>query len=159
MKLPVVFKAIVAMGQNRVIGKDNKIPWHLPEDFKWFKSKTLGHVVVMGRKTFDSLPKPLPGRDNVVLSRTAREISGATVITQLSELKPFLDAGKEIWVIGGCEVYRLMLPYCSDLYLTLVKQSPEGDVFFPEFESGFSLPERITENENFKILHYKRLMK
>lgn len=156
--IPVALNAIVAMARNRVIGKDNKIPWYLPEDFKWFKSQTQGHVIVMGRKTFDSLPKALPNRENIVLSRRSTSLPGATVIGDISKLQPFLDQGKQVWVIGGSEIYKLMLPYCSDVYLTLVKQSPEGDTFFPDFEKEFYSPELLRDEVDFSILHYQRNM-
>jgi dihydrofolate reductase len=185
------FKAIAAMSLNRVIGAGNKIPWHLPEDFKWFKRTTLGSVVVMGRKTFESLGKPLPNRKNLILTRHPRnlirkhpEVFGQyrewrggkapkerqyqprfirldgnrnediRIFSSLKLLDPeeFAD---QIFVCGGAEVYQQLLPRCSDLYLTLVKREVEGDAFFPEFESRFTLEEQIRDTPEFSILHYR----
>src|SRR5437773_6408222 len=116
--MPKSFKAIAAMSLNRVIGAGNKIPWHLPEDFKWFKKTTTGHVIVMGRKTFESIGKPLPNRTTIVLTRTADPIPGARVISDLTQLDgPDADlAGRDIFICGGAQLYQQALPLCSDLY-------------------------------------------
>jgi dihydrofolate reductase len=153
------FKAIAAMSLNRVIGAGNKIPWHLPEDFKWFKKITTGHVIVMGRKTYESIGKPLPNRTTIVLSRSPVKISGVSVVADLKELGSLEGelAGREIFICGGAQVYQQALPMCSDLYLTLVKRNVEGDTFFPEFEDEFMLEEEILDEPEFKILHYRRL--
>jgi dihydrofolate reductase len=151
------FRAIAAMSLNRVIGAGNKIPWHLPEDFKWFKKMTTGHVIVMGRKTFESIGKPLPNRTTIVLSRSPLKIRGVSVVANLKELDS-LDAelaGCEIFICGGAQVYEQALPMCSDLYLTLVKRNVEGDTFFPAFEDKFALKEEILDQPEFKILHYR----
>ena len=155
MTLP--FKAIAAMSLNRVIGSHNKIPWHLPEDFKWFKQMTTGHVIVMGRKTYESIGKPLPNRTTVVITRNQAGIPGVEIIPDLDRLDPQgpLLRGREVFVCGGAEIYRQMLPRCSDLYLTLVKRVVEGDTFFPEFESRFSLVAEVMDRPDFKILHYR----
>jgi dihydrofolate reductase len=151
------FKAIAAMSLNRVIGAGNKIPWHLPEDFKWFKKMTTGHVIVMGRKTFESIGKPLPNRSTIVLSRSPLNIPGVKVITDLKELDSLRAelTGREVFVCGGAQVYQQALPMCSDLYLTLVKQTVEGDTFFPAFEDKFMLKEEVLDEAEFKILHYR----
>ena len=148
------FKAIAAMSLNRVIGAGNKIPWHLPEDFQWFKKMTTGHVIVMGRKTFESIGKPLPNRDTVVLSRSDFQHPGVKTARSLEEL-PALAAEREVFICGGAEVYAQALPLCSDLYLTLVKRHVEGDTFFPPFEDRFELAEEIQDGPEFKILHYR----
>jgi len=152
------FKAIAAMSLNRVIGAGNKIPWHLPEDFKWFKKMTTGHIVVMGRKTYESIGKPLPNRTTIVLSRSPLEIPGVRVIADLNQLDSSEAeyAGREIFICGGAQVYEKALPVCSDLYLTLVKREVEGDAFFPEFENQFTLKEKIFDAPEFEILHYRR---
>ncbi len=146
------------MSLNRVIGAGNRIPWHLPEDFKWFKKLTTGHVVVMGRKTFESIGKPLPNRLNVVLSRSPGTAAGVEWITGLDHLDVSDPrfAGREIFICGGAEVYRQALPLCSDLYLTVVKRPVEGDAFFPAFEDKFELVAELADNPDFKILHYRR---
>ena len=147
-------KAIAAMSLNRVIGAGNKIPWHLPEDFKWFKQMTTGHVIVMGRKTFESIGQPLPNRETIVLSRGAFLHPGVKTINSLEAL-PALNDGREIFICGGAQVYAQALPLCSDLYLTLVKRTVEGDAFFPPFEDQFELAEEIRDTPEFKILHYQ----
>ena len=151
-------KAIAAMSLNRVIGCDNKIPWHLPADFKWFKSMTTGQVVVMGRKTFDSIGKPLPNRISIVLSRTSTSLPGAILISDLNQL-PIAVAPwpeREVFICGGAHVYQQTLPLCSDLYLTLVAREVEGDTFFPPFEDQFEPIGEVLVQPEFKIIHYQK---
>jgi len=148
------FKAIAAMSENRVIGAGNKIPWHLPEDFKWFKKMTTGNIIVMGRKTFESIGKPLPNRETIVLSRGQFQYPGVRTISDLSQIDPARET-REVFICGGAQVYEQALPLCSDLYLTLVKRVVEGDVFFPRFEERFELAEEILDGAEFKILHYR----
>jgi dihydrofolate reductase len=148
------FKAIAAMSVNRVIGRDGQIPWRLPDDLKWFKRMTTGQVVVMGRKTFESIGKPLPGRATVVLTRSPAPIPGVRTITDLTQLDLMQEA-REVFICGGAQVYGLALPMCSDLYLTLVNRVVEGDVFFPPFEHQFELISVLKEKPDFRILHYK----
>jgi dihydrofolate reductase len=124
------FKAIAAMSENRVIGQGNTIPWHLPEDFKWFKQTTTGHIIVMGRKTYESIGRLLPNRTTIILSRSDFTVPGAIMLKDLAALQPATD-GRETFICGGAEIYRQALPLCSDLYLTLVKRTVEGDAFFP----------------------------
>lgn len=150
------FKAIAAMSLNRVIGHQGKIPWHLPEDFKWFKKMTTGQVVVMGRKTFESIGKPLPNRTTIILSRGQFSYPNVLTASNLNEINwtnPAL-AGREVFICGGAEIYAQTLPLCSDLYLTLVKREAEGDVLFPPFEHQFTLRDEIMDCAEFKILHY-----
>jgi len=148
------FKAIAAMSLNRVIGAGGKIPWHLPEDFQWFKQMTTGHVVIMGRKTFESIGKPLPNRATVVLSRSQFQHPGVQTVQSFEALAP-LVAGRQVFICGGAQIYQQGLPLCSDLYLTLVKRTVEGDTFFPPFEYRFELVEEIRDTPEFKILHYR----
>ena len=150
------FKAIAAMSENRVIGNGNKIPWHLPEDFKWFKKMTTGNVVVMGRKTFESIGKPLPNRETIVLSRSQFTYPGVRTLESLDHLTH--DA-REVFICGGAQIYEQTLTSCSDLYLTRVKRVVEGDSFFPEFENSFELLEVVTDTPEFRIEHWcnKRL--
>jgi dihydrofolate reductase len=151
------FKAIAAMSHNRVIGAGNRIPWHLPEDFKWFKKMTTGHVIVMGRKTFESIGKPLPNRTTIVLSRSPLKIPGVRIVEDLKQLDALEAefARREIFICGGAQIYEQALPLCSDLYLTLVKRNVNGDTFFPAFEDTFALAEEVLEGPEFKILHYR----
>jgi dihydrofolate reductase len=142
------------MSLNRVIGTGGRIPWHLPDDFKWFKQMTTGHVLVMGRKTFESIGKPLPNRETIVLSRSAFSHPAIQVIRSLEELPP-PEAGCRIFICGGAQVYEQALPLCSELYLTLVKRHVEGDTFFPPFEEMFELIEELRDTSEFKILHYR----
>jgi len=143
------------MSLNRVIGVGNRIPWHLPEDFKWFKQMTTGNVIVMGRKTFESIGKPLPNRETIVLSRGDFSYPGVKTIRSLDEIAP-LVANREVFIAGGAQIYTQALPFCSDVYLTLVKREVEGDVFFPLFEDQFQLAAEIRDTPEFKILHYHR---
>jgi dihydrofolate reductase len=150
------FKAIAAMAANRVIGRGNTLPWHLPEDFAWFKRKTMGQVVVMGRRTFESLGrKPLPDRSTIVLSRTLRDIPGVRVASSLAEIDPASEAG-EVFICGGAQIYTQALPLCSDLYLTVVKGAVEGNTFFPPFEHLFIPVATILDRPDFQIIHYHR---
>jgi dihydrofolate reductase len=148
------FKAIAAMSLNRVIGAGGKIPWHLPEDFKWFKKTTTGHIVVMGRKTFESIGKPLPNRETIVLSRSLVEHPGVRTVSGLDQVA-LANEARQVFICGGAQVYAQALPLCSDLYLTLVKRTVEGDVFFPPFEDQFQLVEEFLDRPEFKILHYR----
>jgi dihydrofolate reductase len=152
------FKAIAAMSLNRVIGAGNRIPWHLPEDFKWFKQMTTGQVIVMGRKTFDSIGRPLPNRTTIVLTRSAGPIPGVRMVSDLDHIDPAVAdlAGREVFICGGAEVYQQALPLCSDLYLTLVQRVVEGDILFPPFEDDFELAEEVLTRPEFKILHYRK---
>ena len=127
---------IAAVAKNRAIGKDNKLLWHLPEDMRHFRETTRGKPVIMGRKTWESLPdsfRPLPGRHNIVVSRNpAYQAPGATLAASLEEA--LLKAGKdeETFVIGGEELYRKAMPVAQKLYLTEINQDFDGDAFFPE---------------------------
>jgi dihydrofolate reductase len=145
------------MSLNRVIGAGNRIPWHLPEDFKWFKKMTTGQVVVMGRKTFESIGQPLPNRTTIVLSRSRDSIPGVEIISDVKELSSAsrLFADREIFICGGAQVYQQTLSLCSDLYLTLVKKEVHGDAFFPPFEDQFQLYKEILKSPDFDILHYR----
>jgi dihydrofolate reductase len=152
------FKAIAAMSLNRVIGVGNQIPWHLPDDFKWFKAMTTGQVIVMGRKTFESIGRPLPQRETVVLSRSQFQFPGVRTIADVSELQSELkrtEETRQVFICGGAQIYEQTLPLCSDLYLTLVKREVTGgDAFFPPFEDRFQLAGVIRDCADFKILHY-----
>jgi dihydrofolate reductase len=146
-------KAIAAMSLNRVIGAEGKIPWHLPEDLRFFKRTTFGHVVLMGRKTYESLGKPLPGRENWVVS--SRPLEGVRVFHDLDKLSEPRD-GRQIFVIGGAQLYAALLPTCAELLLTLVKREVFGDVFFPPFEETFCLEEVLQASDQLEIRRYRR---
>jgi dihydrofolate reductase len=150
------FQAIAAMSENRVIGQGNKIPWHLPEDFKWFKKMTTGQVIVMGRRTFESIGKPLPNRETIVLTRGNFSHPGVRVISHLGEIDLAAET-REVFICGGAQLYELALALCSDLYLTLVKRVVTGDTFFPPFEHQFKLVEDIADCTEFRISHYRNI--
>lgn len=150
------FKAIAAMSENRVIGAGGAIPWHLPEDFKWFKRVTLGHRLVMGRKTFESIGRPLPGRETILLSRHEFTAPGTVTVPDVTALDAYLgDDPREVFVAGGAEIYALLLPRCSDLYLTRVKRTVAGDTFFPPFEDQFVHVGNVMETADFTVEHYQ----
>ena len=155
---PHPFKAIAAMSLNRVVGRGKTIPWHLPEDFKWFKETTMGHVLAMGRRTYESIGRPLPGRETVVLTRNPGSVTDVRTLHSLEALgqaEAYRD--RTIFICGGAEIYSQALGQCADLYLTRVKREVEGDAFFPEFESIFDSGEILRESEAFDIVHYRRL--
>src|SRR5258706_9963657 len=127
---------IAAHSKNRVIGKENKLPWRLPADMAFFAEHTTGHNVIMGRKTWESIPqkfKPLPNRRNIVLTTTISEIPRADVFADLQAAIDSCSTGK-IFICGGSEVYKMALPIATELYLTEVHCEVEGDAFFPEFD-------------------------
>ncbi len=144
------------MARNRVIGAEGAIPWHLPQDFRWFKRATMGGVVVMGRKTFESLGKPLPGRRNVVIS-SSKQFEGVEMLRSFEALDEHAYAPAPVWIIGGGVLYERALPACSDLFLSLVAAEPSGDTFFPRFEHLFALDSIVESHPEFEVRHYRRL--
>ncbi|MCL1058532.1 dihydrofolate reductase [Shewanella gelidimarina] len=128
---------IAAMANNRVIGKDNKMPWHLPEDLRHFKAVTLGKPIVMGRKTYESIGRPLPGRHNIVISRQADlAIDGVTTVTCFEDAKLAAGDCEELVVIGGGQLYTSLLCLSDVLYLTEISLDVEGDTYFPHWDDG-----------------------
>lgn len=126
---------IVAIGRNRVIGAGNALPWRLPDDLAHFKRLTLGKPVLMGRKTWESLGRPLPGRDNLVITRNPDyHAAGARVFASLDTALAACSDAPEIMLIGGAELYAQTLPICDRLYLTEVDAAPDGDAFFPALD-------------------------
>ncbi|GAL06959.1 dihydrofolate reductase [Photobacterium aphoticum] len=123
---------VAAMAHERVIGKDNAMPWHLPADFAWFKQVTMGKPVVMGRKTYESIGRPLPGRHNIVISRNADyQADGITVVPSLDAAKVAAGAVDELMIIGGGSIYSACLPLADRLYLTFIDADVDGDTRFP----------------------------
>lgn len=149
------FKAIAAMSENRVIGNNGEIPWHLPDDFKWFKKTTMGAILVMGRKTYESIGRPLPGRQTIVLSRSSSAIEGVQVIHDIAELD-ILPDNKIVWIAGGGEIYNLLLPKCDEVLLSRVHLKVEGDAYFPAFEQTFELTEKPLEHSDFTVERWQR---
>ena len=144
-------KAIAAVSQNGVIGKQGDLPWRLSGDLKWFKKITMGHILLMGRKTWESLPGALPGRENWVLSRTLNPTPGIRVFRTLDEA--LAEVGERtLFIIGGGELYSLAIKDCVELYLTEVHLVVEdGDAFFPDHLEYFVPVETLDECEEFKI--------
>jgi len=133
--------AIVARAENGVIGRDNQLPWHLPSDLKYFKAQTFGKPVIMGRKTFESIGRPLPGRTNVVITRQSDwQSPGVKVASSMEDAlkigtaQAALDGADAVMLIGGAEIYRLGAPYIDRWYLTEVHLSPEGDATLPDVD-------------------------
>lgn len=160
----MIVSHIAACSQNRVIGHEGKLPWHIPEDLKFFKDKTKGHILIMGRKTFESLGKALPKRYHIVISRdpnyTAPDIQVVQSYDQALELakKELVNwGGEEVFVTGGGEIYKQTINQADKIYLTLIHQNYEGDAFYPEVdEKLFKLVERIdrTNPVPFSFLTY-----
>ena len=126
---------IVAMAKNRTIGVNNSLPWRCPEDLKHFKALTMGHHMIMGRKTFDSIGKPLPGRTTVVVTRNADlEIADCVIAHSLNEAIAACAGDDEIFIVGGAELFRQAVPLVDTLYITEIQQDVEGDAHFPEFD-------------------------
>lgn len=128
---------VAAYARNRVIGNNNELVWHLPRDFKHFKDLTIGHPIIMGRKTFDSLGKPLPKRTSIIITRDEHyQQEGCIVVHSLEEaIEEASSIDEQIFIIGGAEIYRQALPLAHKMYLTEVKASPEGDAYFPQFST------------------------
>ncbi|SEF75586.1 dihydrofolate reductase [Nitrosomonas ureae] len=130
---------LVAMAKNRVIGRNNQLPWHLPADLKHFKLLTMGQTIVMGRKTYESIGRPLPGRANIIITRqSGYEVPGATVVNSLQDALLICEESSAInnesFIIGGEKLYRQTLDICQRMYITEIQSDFEGDVVFPEFD-------------------------
>ena len=138
---------IVAKAKNNVIGKDNQLIWHLPEDLKRFKKLTTGHTIIMGRKTFESLGRVLPNRHHIVLCNDANmkiDDENVEVLEDISLLDKYIKDEEEHFVIGGATMYRLLMPYCTKMYITEINQEFDGDVSFPEINMS---EWKVTERE------------
>ena len=147
--------AIVAMSENRVIGSAGSIPWHLPADFAWFKQVTRGQILVMGRKTFESIGRPLPGRRTIVISRRGCRHPEVDSVSSIDGLvRAIRTDPRLVFLCGGSEIYAQWLPLCSDLLLTCVRKTVEGDAMFPAFEDWFVPLAEVAENAEFRITHY-----
>jgi len=151
------FQAIAAMAENRVIGDRGMIPWHLPDDFRWFKQATMGGILVMGRKTFESIGRPLPGRETIILSRSGFTAPGTRTVVDEDSLDRMLAGElRKVWVAGGGEIYRQLLGRCDTLFLTRVKRVVTGDAFFPEFEDAFDAAETVLDGPEFSVTRFER---
>ncbi len=157
----MIISMIAAMAQEHVIGKDNQMPWHLPADFAWFKRCTLGKPVIMGRKTFESIGRPLPGRQNIVISRdSSLAFDGVTMVQSLEQALALCADVEEVMIIGGGSVYQAALPMAQRLYLTHIDADIAGDTHFPHWSADFhevhrehySADEKNAYNMDFVIL-------
>lgn len=165
----MLVSAIVAVAKNRVIGRDNDIPWYLSTDLKFFKRTTLDHHVIMGRKSFQSIGKPLPKRTNIIITTNPFFIASGCITTHSIEeaLETAYDNGEEeVFIIGGAQIYELSLPYLDKLYYTEVDAEPEGDVLFPDLDwsewkllstKPFTKGEK--DDHNFKIKVFEKINK
>ena len=154
------FSIIVAMSENYVIGLNNSLPWHLSDDLKRFKEITTGHQIVMGRKTYESIGRPLPNRDNFVLTRNAKlQIDGINVIKSLNDIP---SSDKKTFIIGGGEIYTQLMNSCDELLVTKIHCEIDGDAYFPIIDlSVWSLinqSEKFTENDlEYSYLTYRKI--
>ena len=155
---------IAAVAKNNIIGGDNKLLWHIPEDLKHFKDLTSNHTIIMGRKTFQSLPIVLPKRHHIVLTKDKNYIIDSDSVTIVHNLKEIVDKYKtskeEVFVIGGGEIYSAFLPYCKNLYLTKINKNFEGDTYFPKIEPSqwkvtysSELNKTLKDNLEFKFIN------
>ena len=153
----MILTAIVAMTGDRVIGRDGDLPWRLGEDLKFFKEVTMGHPILMGRKTYESIGRALPGRRNLVLSRREDfEAPGCEVLGSVEEVSELVEADEVVWVIGGAGIYEAVLGEVEEMLVTHVRGEYEGDTVFPEFEDEFERVELVREREEFEIVRYRR---
>lgn len=132
--MPKYITIVVAIASNYAIGKNNQLLWHLPKDLKHFKDITAGGTVIMGRKTFDSVGKPLPKRRNIVITRKTVEIEGCEVVNSVGAALALCKTEDEVFIVGGAEIYRQTMPLVNRIYLTIVHHSFEADTFFPEID-------------------------
>ena len=148
--------AIVAHDPNRLIGTNGDLPWHLPADLAFFKQTTSGHPIVMGRKTFDSIGRALPKRQNIVLTRDSSwSAKDVTVIHSPEEIRKLqLTHSDPVYIIGGAEIYQQFMPILDELLVTKVKNTYKGDTFFPEYEHLFAPPEDVLDEEEFSVLRF-----
>jgi len=148
---------IVAMTKGRVIGRENQMPWHLPEDLKLFKKVTTGHIIAMGRKTYESIGRPLPNRENFVISKTVDSIEGCRVFKNIKEC---IDAAenydKKLFFIGGGTIYAEAVKFADEMHISWVKEDFEGDTYFPEFDISEWEEAGSEEFEKFIYVKYIR---
>ena len=129
---------VVAIADNNVIGKDNQLIWHLPADLRHFKQKTMGHPMIMGRKTFESIGKPLPGRTTIIVTRQQDYSAAGCIVTNSVQeaIEKARELDEQVSIVGGAEIYRQALPFVDHLYLTRVHHTFDGDTFFPELNEA-----------------------
>jgi len=160
----MIISLIAAMDKNRVIGKGGKLPWNLPADMKYFKDKTLGKPVIMGRKTYESVGKPLPNRTNIIVTHNQDyKAEGCIVVHSVDEALKAAENAEEVMIIGGSQIYEEFLPKANKLYLTIIDTEIEGDTYFPEYkieewkEASYEEHERDAENQyDYTFLVFER---
>ncbi|MEE4166771.1 MAG: dihydrofolate reductase [Desulfocapsaceae bacterium] len=154
------FIIIVAIAQNGVIGRDGRLPWHLPSDLKHFKKTTMNCPIIMGRKTFDSIGRPLPGRKNIVLSRnTSLELPGCFVVHSIEEVLDICEDDDKVFIIGGADIFNDFLSITDTIIVTALEREVAGDIYFPEINPAvFKQTEAIHHNleEPYAIIRYER---
>lgn len=131
----MIVTIVVAISDNHVIGKENKLLWHMPNDLKHFREITSGHTVIMGRKTFESVGKPLPKRRNIIITRQQISIDGCEVVNSIESALDLCSNEEEVFIVGGAEIYRQSMHLTDRIYLTIIHQYFEGDSFFPEIST------------------------
>lgn len=155
---------MVAHDPNRVIGLNNDLPWHIPEDLAYFKEKTMGKAMVMGRKTYESIGRPLPGRLNIIVTRNT-DFTAADGVIVVHDLETAIakasEYAEEVMIIGGAEIFKLSMEMADRLYITEIQQTFEGDTFFPEYDEGWQLTEQTEvftskTGTNFMYLIYDK---
>ncbi|VAW69201.1 Dihydrofolate reductase [hydrothermal vent metagenome] len=160
----MIISLIAAMDKNRLIGAGNALPWHLPADFKHFKEVTMSKPIIMGRKTFESIGKALPGRKNIVISRRGYSAEGISVVNSIDAALALVADAEEVMIIGGASFYEQIIDRADRLYLTLVDAECEGDVWFPAFDKTRwnVIQQQLVKaddknNYNFEIVTYERI--
>ena len=158
---------IVAIAKNNVIGKNNELLWNIPEDMKHFKETTTGHTVIMGKRTFESIGRPLPNRKNIVIAQKNEifdDPNGIEIVNSLEELEKYEQSEEECFVIGGAMIYKQLMPKCKKMYITLVDKEYEGDVSFPQIDE--KMWKKVSETKgkecekigiNYKFIEYNRI--
>lgn len=147
----MILSIIVAMANNRIIGLNNQMPWHLPADLAWFKKNTLNKPIIMGRKTFESIGRPLPGRHNIIISRNPQSSDNPLVtwVTSLTEAIDLAKNSEEVFIIGGGNIYQQALPYVDRLYLTHIKADLAGDTWFPDYTQDYQWQQIFVEHHGY----------
>lgn len=158
---------IVAKAKNNIIGKNNKLLWHLSDDLKRFKTLTTGHPIIMGRKTFESIGKPLPNRENIIFTKNTEfkvDNENVKVVHSIEDIKEYIESDENAFVIGGAMIYNLLMPYVKALYVTEINKDFEGDVFFSKIDNNewkeISRQEGPKDEENdfnYDYVVYKRI--
>lgn len=145
----MIISIIAAMDNNRLIGNNNQLPWHLPADFAHFKSVTMGKPIIMGRKTFESIGKPLPGRSNIVLSRNPDVCyEGAECVSSFDDALAAVPDVEEVMIIGGSSIYEMLLPQADRMYITYVDNEFKGDAWFPDFDESQWVEKEVVMRES-----------